>query len=311
MKIITLIVTILVLLLPISKSYSQTQTTTIKGNGKSIDTIITRKKELNFNKAYPDNFNPKNEDIQALRPYFVKDMVKPNDLSHPQYIASIKEAKARLPEAKTLLSKWLESNLFKERLAKMQIYTENDLNTITFTYLPIYYVTPNIVSYKNGANIINYYNLGTGGFKYLALRNNKLIGFLDFYPNNIDTKIVFYAVRQQELQSYNQVIQLGKLPIGLSQTIGSGSNSAGGGGFDKFGYVEQGHLVLSYYEEYKLINAGADGYVPPNPRIRKEYVIETVESFCTRNDGRSLINSWVENAVTYINYIKRYPPKNR
>jgi len=64
-----------------------------------------------------------------------------------------------------------------------------------------------------------------------------------------------------------------------------------------FGYVEQEHLVFSYYDQMIVEKVGTDGYVAPDPRFRKEYTLKTAESFFSGKSGRSTINEWLDNAV--------------
>ncbi|MOA68499.1 hypothetical protein D3C78_1961430 [compost metagenome] len=67
-----------------------------------------------------------------------------------------------------------------------------------------------------------------------------------------------------------------------------------------FGYIEQKHLVFSYYEEGAVQKVGADAYVVPDPRFHKEYTLKTAESFFSRNSGRSTINEWLERTVNSL-----------
>jgi len=222
------------LLLLSAYSYGQKeniQTTTIKGQGNAPDTVITRKTELLFGKTYPNNYKRDEIAVQVLRPYLVSDIVNPANQSHPRYLDRTKEAREILPEAKAgLLALMKVSSTTREFLAKINIVNEADLQAITFAYIPVYYPTPDIVFFKNGENIAKYYNLGRGALKYLMLRNNMLVGFLNYNPDYPYSKSQFFPVRPPDLASYNQIIKLGKTPIGLKQSISLDQKYVGGDG---------------------------------------------------------------------------------
>lgn len=165
----TMLTTMLMLCIT-AYSFCQTakniQTTTIKGRGNAMDTIITKKNELSFNKTYLNSYKRDEAVVEALKPYLVSDMVTPGNYSHPAYLARIKEAKEKLPLAKAdLLARMKSSQNIREKMSKINITNETDLNTISFVYTPVYYPTPNIVFFKNGDNIAKYYNLARGGAK--------------------------------------------------------------------------------------------------------------------------------------------------
>jgi hypothetical protein len=269
-------------------------TTTIKGSGNALDTIITRKTELSLDKTFPNNYKRDEAVVQVLRPYLVSEIVDPGNRSHPVYLDYVKDARKKLPEAKSaLLQRIKSSSSYREYISKYNIANEADLNSITFVHIPVYYMTPNIVFLKNGDNIAKYYNLVTGGLKYLMLRNNRLIGYLDFY--NGKSSIIWMPNFIAE--GYHQILKLGKTPIVPCLSVGTRDSKEMLGGINMFGYMDQGHLILSICDEGIVQNAG---YGPKNPVFRKNYTLETAESFFSGNGGRSTINQWLDNAVNSL-----------
>jgi len=288
-----------------SYSYSQNgkvQTTTIKGRGNALDTVITKETDLSFNKISPNNYKRDESVVQALRPYLISDIVDPTNRSHPFYLEHIRNAREKLPEAKAeLLELMKASRSYRERMARFNIANEADLNSITFVHVPRYYLIPNIVFFKNGENIAKYYTLAGVGLQYLAFRNNRLFGYLDFYENKSTFKSDFVAALRPAVEGYNQIIKLGKTPIALNQGISIYLKNVGAGGHvHMFGYVDQGHLVFSCYGEGIVQKVGTDAYVAPKPRFHKEYTLKTAESFFSGNRGRSTINQWLDNAVNSL-----------
>lgn len=275
------------------------QTTRIKGQGNAIDTIIKKKIELSFNKFFPNNYKRDDSVLQSLRPYFVSQIVDPTNLSHHLYLDRVEVAQKKLSAAKAnLLERMNASRGIREKLAKVGIANKADLNSITFVYIPVYYLTPNIVFFKNGENIAKYYNLGRGNLLYLMLRNHMPIGYLNFHSNDSDFKSYFFPMHLNDTESYIQTIKMGKIPIGIAHGISLDEKAIGS--ISMFGYVDQGHIVFSYYEEGGLQNIGMDGYVDPDPRFIKAYTLETAESFFFEGGGNSIINQWLENTVNSL-----------
>ena len=299
MKKIASIASLLLLLSAYSYGQNNVKITTIKGRGKAMDTVITRKTELSFGKTFPNNYKRDEEAVQALKPYFVTEIVKPGNLSNAHYMNRKKEAKEKLPLAKTeLLEKMKVSQRVREHLARFHIVNEADLNAISFVYIPAYYPTPNLVFYKNGENIANYYNLGRGALKYLMLQNNILIGFLNFFPNGSKYfKSDFFPAHEWEVESYKQVVKLGKTPIAVKTGISNNPEYVGGGGVDKFGYVEQNHLVISYYDEGITQTRNVHTGEVSKPVFHKYYTLETIESYLSGNGSSSTINQWLGSHV--------------
>ncbi len=305
-KKIALCATSLLLLSVCGFSQKNLRIDTIKGSGNAMDTIITIKTERSFGKTFLDNHKIDEAYVKALKPYLVSDIVDPTNRSHPRYRQRLREARQTLPLAKAdILQRMKVAPTVKERMAKANIHNEADLDSVNFVYLPVYYLTPNVVYFKKGENIAKYHNLGIGGFKYLMLRNNKLIGSLYFYQNNY-FKSDFSPMRLHEGESFDQIIKLGKTPIGLDPSVRSDPTTIGAGGGCMFGFLEQEHLVFSYYEEGIADRIGLDGYLAPNPRYYKNYIIETAEFFLSVGGNGSLINSWLKNEV---NKLKNRPPR--
>lgn len=302
MKKLALIATFLLLLSAYSYGQNGTvQTIIINGRGSALDTVITKEVELSFNKTFPNNYKRDESVVRVLRPYLVSDIVDPTNRSHPLYLEQVRDAREKLPLAKSeLLEHMKASRSYRERMAGFNIANETDLNSITFVHIPVYYLAPNIVFFRNGENIAKYYNLGRGGLKYLAFRNNKLVGYLDFYNNKSNFKSDFIRIHLYEKESYNQIIKLGKIPFGLKQGISEDPKIVSGGHVNMFGYIEQEHLVFSYYEEGVVQKVGADAYVAPDPRFRKEYTLKTAESFFSGSGSRSTINRWLDNTVNSL-----------
>ncbi|TKC06955.1 hypothetical protein [Pedobacter frigoris] len=302
---------IAVFLLLTAHSYGQTGKTsqnnvridTIKGRGGALDTVITRKTKLSFDTNFPNNYKRDESVVQALSPYLVSEIVDPTNRSHPFYLERARDAREKLPLAKAELLKRMKGNSDdRARMAKLDINSEGDLNSITFVHVPMYYITPNIVFFKNGENIAKYYNLAGLGLKYLALRNNRLLGYLDFYENKSGFKSNFIPALRLSVESYNQITKLGKTPIAFTQDIYAvDSKNAGAGGHPNvFGYVDQGHLVFSYYSEGIVKKVGTDAHVAPDPRFYKEYTLKTAEAFFSGSGSRSTINRWLDNTVSTL-----------
>ncbi|TKC06956.1 hypothetical protein [Pedobacter frigoris] len=278
---------------------------TIKGWGGALDTVITRKTELSFNKIFPNNYKKDKSVLKALRPYLVSDIVDPTNHSHPFYLERLKNAKEKLPLAKSELLELMKASPdYRQKMAKFNITSEADLNSINFVHVPMYYITPNIVFFKNGENIAKYYNLGRGGLKYLAFKNNRLLGYLDFYEKRSSFKSEFIPALQPSVESYNQIIKMGETPIALNQSISKDPKNVGGGGHvHMFGYVDQEHLIFSYYSEGVVKKVATDAYVAPDPRFHKEYTLQTAEAFFSGSGSRSTLSRWLDNTISTLTII--------
>jgi hypothetical protein len=283
------------------------QTATIKGRSNAIDTIVKKKTELSFGKVFPNNYKREESVVQILRPYRVSEMINPTNRSHPLYRARMKNADETLNTAKSDIAKRMKaSKTIRERLSQVNIFNETDLNAVKFIYLPMYALTANIADFKNGENIAKYYTLGLGGFKYLMLRDNKLIGYLDYYVES-DQKTAFFLARPREVEIVDQLLKLGKTPVGFGRTISTEIKYVGAGNGYMLGYVEQGHIVFVYYQESIVQQSGFDSNVSPDPRFYKFYTTETAESFFSGSDNRSTINSWLDATVDNL---KKYPKRH-
>lgn len=280
---------------------NNTRINTITGRGNAPDTIIEKKTELSFNKIYPTNYKPDDSIVQVLRPHLVAQIVAPNDHSNSVYIDHVRNAKEKLPEAKSALLQQIKtSSSFKEYMRKFNINDDSDINSVSYLHICMYYITPNIVFYKRGETVAKYYNLTTGGIQYLMFKNNKPIGLLGFYNG----KSTVTQLPNALAESYAQIKRMGKTPIGLSQSISTTDPKKMIGGMNAFGYVDHGHLVFSFYEEGLLKQVG---YGVNNTTFQKIYTLEIAESIVSRGIGSSAIQQWVESAV---NYIKKYPSEN-
>lgn len=93
-------------------SYSQNkvQTVTVKGRGSALDTVITKKTELAFNKSFPNNYKRDESVVQALRPYLVSEILDPRNHSDRLYLDHVKDAREKLPEAKAALFQRLKTS---------------------------------------------------------------------------------------------------------------------------------------------------------------------------------------------------------
>ena len=268
---------------------------TIKGRSNAMDTVIRRKTELSFGKTFPNNYKRDEATVQALRPYFVTEIVNPGNLSNVHYTNRQKEAKENLSLAKSeLLGKMKVSQRIREHLAGVHIFNEGDLNAISFVYIPVYYPTPNIVFYKNGENIAKYYNLGRGVLKYMMLRNNTLIGYLNFDPNGSKYfKSNFFPAHPEEVKNYSEIVKFGGKLIAESISISNNPNYIGGGSISMFGYVEQNHLVIFYYDESIIQTMYVHSTEVPKQFFRKEYTHVTIESFFSGKGITNMIEGWL------------------
>ena len=285
--------------------YSQkgdVRTTTIKEQGNALDTVVTVETDLSFNRTFPNNYKKDESVVQALRPYLVSEIVDPINHSHPLYLERARDGIEKLSTAKTELLEFMKVNRsLRERLARFKIGTEADLNAVTFVPVPRYYLTANIVYFENGENVAKYYNLAEVGHQYLAFRNNRLFGYLDFNEGKSKFKSDFIPAHRIAVESYNQIVKLGKTPITLNQGISkSPKNVRAGGHPHVFGYLDQGQLIFSYYEESVVQKVGTDAYVAPEPRFRKVYTLKTAEAFFFGNGSQSLINQWLERSVSTL-----------
>ena len=277
---------------PQSNKTENVKESTVKGRGNALDTIVRRKTALSVNSTYQIKYTRDERIANLFSPYLVKDIVSPGDHSHSVYLRRVKEAMEILPKAKSELVKRMKtSSTFKERLEQLNINNEADINSINFVHFPVYYVTPNVVNFRDGENFANYYNLSRGILKYLMLRNNKLIGFLDVNNDKGNFTVATIAIHPFELESYNEIVRLGKVPIGIKQSV-STSDKVGAGHIKTFGYMDQGHLVLSLYSQATVKNIGG---VASEPVFIKFYSLETAEHFFSGKNGSSPITSWLEN----------------
>lgn len=271
-------------------SQNKVEVVTVKGRGNALDTVITKKTELAFNKTFPNNYKRDESVVQALRPYLVSEVLDPRNHSDQLYLDHVKDAREKLPEAKSALFQHLKTSSYREYMNKYNIGNEADLNLITFVHIPMYYITPNIVFFQNKDNVAKYYNLGTGGLKYLMIKNDTLIGYLDFYNN----KSIFRKIPNALAQSYYQIKRLGKAPIILSQSVSTADPKKIIGGINMFGYVDEGHLIYSVYEEGIVQENGAG---QKKQVYRKDYVLQTAESFLAEKQGNSTIKQWLNTKV--------------
>jgi len=270
---------------------------TIKGRGNALDTVIRRKTDLSFNKTFPSNYKRDESVVETLRPYLVSDIVDPGDQWHPFYLGHLREARQRLPEARLALLQCIKTGkMSREYMSKHSLANEADLNSITFLHIPVYYVTPNVALFQIGENVAKYYNLATGGFTYLMFRNNRLVGYLNFY--NGTSNIVWMP--NFITGGYTQIKKLGKKPIVLNLEVHTTNSKSTKGHINLFGYMDHGHLIYSLYDEGIIKNVAMDAIAEPYTFFLKSYTLETAESFLFGNPSRSTINQWLENAVNRL-----------
>lgn len=274
---------------------------TIKGSGNKLDTIITRKTEFSFNKTFPNNYKRDETVVQALRPYMVSEIVDPGNQSHPIYLGHLSEARQRLPEARLALLQCIKTGkMSREYMSKYNLANETDLNSITFLHIPVYYVTPNVALFQIGENVAKYYNLAIGGFTYLMFRNNRLVGYLNFFNGN--SNIVWMP--DFITGGYTQIKKLGKKPIVLNLEVHTTNPKSTKGHINLFGYMDHGHLIYSRYDEGIIKKVAMDAVAEPYAFFKKSYTLETAESFLFGNQsGPPTINRWLDNAVNRLKSI--------
>ncbi len=156
-------------------------------------------------------YTPKKEIIDFFTPYFVKDICPPGDYNHPIYKNFFQKAQDLLPIAmNTFIQEAITNERTKASMIK-KLGSIEELKSCHLEYLPMYYLTPNVVQYTSEKSIQQFYTLKTDDIMYQLLKGKQLIDIIkcgDGYSFMLDLPVLTAS-------SYQQVVAIDKQPIGL------------------------------------------------------------------------------------------------
>ena len=102
------------------------------------------------------------------------------DHSNLKYIRFAQKADSLISIVKSTLIKRAGFDLRTKKALKYTVGTKDDFDKCRLIVLPVYYLTYNILSYKIGQNIEQYFNLDTTAFVYCVKRDDNVIGIINY-----------------------------------------------------------------------------------------------------------------------------------
>ena len=151
-----------------------------------MDTVLKFVYDTIAKPSYPKiNYLPYN-DLSVIQKYFINDIIAPGDTMHPIYKKYIKASNDSIPTVmkslKEKMGRWLRfypsAGGMRAKDLIDRIGGISEIEKCQIKPILNYKLTPNVVLYKTGENIKNYFNLDTTKFFYAIFKNNKLVGLL-------------------------------------------------------------------------------------------------------------------------------------
>jgi hypothetical protein len=193
-----------------------------------VDTIITNHRNL---------YVRQQNIVDAYSSYFDKDIIHPGDFSHPVYKEHLMKANTLKQKVKAELLERVKN--YPSQFAKLKLKNEEDFKNCELVVLPVYYLTPNVVSYNNELNLTPFFNLDTSCIIYRLVKNNQVIGIIG-YKNGRSFLSHFDA---SDSLSYNQLIAMHQEPVAFITHIFSKKEHSNSN-YTDLGYFSNGHIIF-------------------------------------------------------------------
>jgi hypothetical protein len=178
------------------------------------------------------------EILNILKPYFNKDICPPGDTKNPVYKAFMSKGKSM----EGLVLDKLEARLRRDSNGVKEITKRlgniNELKNCQVKQIPMYYLTPNVAQYQKGESITQYYTLDTTVFKFLVVKDGKLITLVmkdeQFWRR--------YDRAPKDTLAYEKLMQLKKEPIGFDVFMYVGKYSASP---EQLGFMSGNRIIFA------------------------------------------------------------------
>lgn len=229
----------------------------IKGQGQATvtadslpkmihDTVISKKYDTippgeGYNLAYEQDSSI----VALFRPYFEKSICKPGDYNNPVYL-NFMEKGAR--EASAVQARF--ENLLSRDTSLLWRRTEGrirNLENCRLRMLPVYYLSANVVLYKRGDNLTDFFTLDTTVLIYKVVRNNKVMALIESQGASVGARP--YSPDGESL-NYDYVQSLRKEPIAIDPRLQIPGINTSHTFLKYFAYVKNDHLIIVQYSKY-------------------------------------------------------------
>ncbi len=252
------------------------------------DSIIVIRKELSLTKKFENRYKRNEQAATKLSPHFIKEISSPNKSNSIAFLNHMKLGAYEVNNVKrVLIASMKKRRVLREAMSPF-ITDSADFVKYTIRQIPTYYLSPNVVNYKDGDNIAEYYQLETAKLKYMILKGKQLIGFMN-YANGEST---FYKASKFQIEAYSQIESLTTNPVALKQVIAVDPANVGGD-VSMFGYVTNGRLIFSFYEEGYRSRENE-----PNKVIKQKiYTLQVAEAFFAGNPSFPILQQWINGAT--------------
>lgn|GEM_PF-2919140 len=224
---------------------------------------------------------------------FDKDIVEPENESHPTYIRYIEKMNGSIDQIRgylqTMVTNYslgkLKSGQEERDSLLKRIGGEKEFKKCKIRPMLHYYLTANIVLNKGDDNLKKYYNLDTLQFLYAILKDDSLVGIMikSMLGNN-QSFVRMNPCEKSRQHSYNFIKKMHKEPFMFGIGMGIPQNLGG------FGFVQNHHVIGCSINE-EIDSSHIDGVAVH--RFYKTFRLISAEA--------SLSNF---NAVTYKHIIK-------
>lgn len=258
---------------PVEQAYS---TAKFQPAAATRDTSIT-------DPEYTLRFVKKADVIKFFAPYFEKNIAWPGNVKHPAYVNLMAKAKKQSATVKAEYIKRFKDHPDFDIIGK-KLGGITAINQCEFDPIPLYYLTFNIVQYHQEPNISQYYNLDTSEITYTVSQKNTIIGLVTFNKGTIGK---VQLMQNRDSLNINHIKLSGKQPIALLNTIYP-PQDVHTTRITDYGYVEQGHIVLSLCRKGTFVKqgGGADNYADKDDGktiFIDECKAETIEEYGLNN----------------------------
>jgi len=232
----------------LKKQSSSSFPKSLPGNTSVKEDTLLKSRTAPFIKqsSYSNNYIPSPEVINSFKPYFISNICPPGDMNHPLYKNFMKAGTDMESLVVSKLSERFKSNPDWVKQLERKIGKIDELKNCTIKHLPVYYLSPNVVQYKTGENIAQYYHLDTSSYKFAIVKDEKLIGIARRAGG-------FWRLLQlhpRDSVAYGRIVKLHQVPIAFKTNIKIDLPT---GLIDYFGYLQDTHIFFAKCT-YGLIN---------------------------------------------------------
>lgn len=260
-----------------------------------IDLTVTK------NKDYQINYKADTGYIKILQPYFVDNICKPGDISHPLYKQLEKRANGI---SKEMIIKSLNSSIQRhketENVIKEKLGNIENLNLCEFEFMPSYHLTPNVVKYKADELIDQYFHLDTSVLRYRMYFNKSIVSIITYENSNIsgDRGAYMGPLDAEKLAIMNK---LNVKPIGLGGSIVSANLKNTTLDIYGYGFLKENRLFTCEISIANLVSSYDRSLNQDKHIYQKELIVSLVDKLMFAPNSVGAITLSVEAIVRYIN----------